>query len=286
MTNDPSRMETFGRDGLTFEVTDVGPLDGRIVIALHGFPEDRQSWSALAGSLTSAGYRVLAPDQRGYSPLASPRHRRAYTASNLRADILALADAAGAERFDVVGHDWGGFVAWDLAARNADRVRSCTSLSTPHPLAIRDVALKSTQMLHLWYVLAFQFPVLPELSLRMLGASGGAKMLERGGLDAANAAEYAARFARPGGMTGPINWYRGLPASLRDPVPDVTAVPTLFVWGDGDDYLKRAAAVATAHHVTAPYRFEVLTGAPHWLPTSSPERIAPLLLEHLASAPA
>src|SRR5271168_1032201 len=103
MTTEPSRIQTFDREGLTFDVTDTGPLGARVVIALHGFPEDRQSWSALGGSLTSAGYRVLAPAQRGYSPLASPRQRSAYTAPNLRADILALADAAGADRFDVVG---------------------------------------------------------------------------------------------------------------------------------------------------------------------------------------
>lgn len=285
MTTEPSRVESFSRGGLTFEVTDVGPIGGRIVIALHGFPEDRQCWTELAGSLTSAGYRVLAPDQRGYSPLASPRSRRAYTAVDLRADILALADAAGAERFDVVGHDWGGFVAWDLAARASDRVRSCTSLSTPHPLAIRDVALKSTQLLHLWYAVAFQFPWLPELSFRLLGRSGGAKVLERGGLDPTNASQYASRFAHMSEMTGPINWYRGMPSSLRNPVPDVLSVPTLFVWGDGDHYLTRPAAIDTARHVAAPYRFEVLAGAPHWLPTAAADRIAPLLLDHLASVP-
>ena len=107
-----------------------------------------------------------APDQRGYSPGARPEGRRAYSATNLRDDVLALADTAGAQRFDVVGHDWGGFVAWDLAARHADRVRSCTSLSTPHPRAIRDVALKSTQLMHLWYALGFQVPIVPELTLR------------------------------------------------------------------------------------------------------------------------
>jgi pimeloyl-ACP methyl ester carboxylesterase len=278
-------METFSRDGLIFEVTDAGPSDGPVVIALHGFPEDRQCWSELAQPLTAAGYRVLAPDQRGYSPGARPKGRRAYDAANLRDDILALADAADAERFDVVGHDWGGFVAWDLAARHPDRVRSCTSLSTPHPRAIRDVALKSTQLLHLWYALSFQVPAIPELTFKAIGPVRGAKVLERGGLDPETASHYASRFAHPDEMAGLIDWYRALPFDLRDPVPDVSEVPTLFVWGDGDRYLTKPAAVATARHVTSPYRFEILPGAPHWLPTAAADRIAPMLLEHLASRP-
>jgi pimeloyl-ACP methyl ester carboxylesterase len=277
-------MQTFSREGLVFDVTDAGPDDGPVVIALHGFPENRQCWSRLVGPLTAAGYRVLAPDQRGYSPGARPKGRRAYSATNLRDDVLALAHTAGAERFDVVGHDWGGFVAWDLAARHADRVRSCTSLSTPHPRAIRDVALKSTQLLHLWYLLGFQVPIIPELTLKVVGPSRGARMLERGGLDPETAAEYAARFAHRDEMRGQIDWYRALPFDLRDPVPDVSQVPTLFVWGDGDHYLTRPAAIATAQHVAAPFRFEILPGAPHWLPTAAADRLAPILLEHLASA--
>jgi pimeloyl-ACP methyl ester carboxylesterase len=284
MTTEPARVESFTRQGLTFEVTDVGPAEGGIVIALHGFPEDRGCWSSLTPFLTAEGYRVLAPDQRGYSPGASPSDRSAYAAAELRADVLALADAAGAERFDVVGHDWGGAVAWDLAARNPERVRTCTSLSTPHPAALRDVAFTSTQALHLWYIATFQIPKLPELSFKLLGRPLGSRMLERGGLDPENAARYASRFDDPARMTGPINWYRAMPSSFGDPTPDVDSVPTLFVWGDRDSYLTRPAAVATARHVTAPYRFEILEGAPHWLPTESAERIAPLLLEHLATA--
>jgi pimeloyl-ACP methyl ester carboxylesterase len=277
------RMQTFSRDGLIFEVTDAGPSDGRVVIALHGFPEDRECWSQLAEPLTAAGYRVLAPDQRGYSPGARPKGRRAYDATNLRDDVFALADSAGAQRFDVVGHDWGGFVAWDLAARNPERVRSCTSLSTPHPRAIQDVALKSTQLLHLWYALSFQVPVIPELTFKAIGSARGAKLLERGGLDPETATHYASRFAHPDEMAGPIDWYRALPFDLRDQVPDVAEVSTLFVWGEADRYLTRPAALATARHVTAPYRFESLSGAPHWLPTAAADRIGPLLLEHLAS---
>jgi pimeloyl-ACP methyl ester carboxylesterase len=280
------RLGTFSRDGLVFDVTDAGPAGGRVVIALHGFPEDRQCWSRLIGPLTGAGYRVLAPDQRGYSPRARPRGRRSYDLTNLREDVLALADAAGAERFDVVGHDWGGFVAWDLAARHPERVRSCTSLSVPHPGAFQDVAFTSTQLLHLWYAIAFQVPALPEVAFQWIGAARGAGILERGGLDPETAAQYAARFSHRDEMAGPIDWYRALPFDLRDPVPDLSRVPALFIWGDGDRYTIRAAALACARHVSGPYRFQIISGASHWLPTAAADRVAPALLDHLASTSA
>ena len=275
-------METYVHDGFTFDVTDSGPVDGRVVIALHGFPEDRHCWTGLSAILNQAGYRVLAPDQRGYSPLARPPGRRSYTISDLDRDVLALADAAGVDRVDVVGHDWGGLVAWDLAARYPERVRSVTSLSTPHPRAAGDAMLRSTQLLHSWYIGFFQLPWLPEKVFSRRNGEPGARTLERAGLDRASAERYAIRFATPGAMTGPINWYRALPLERRDQTPNV-GVRSLYVWSDGDRFLTRAAAERTASYVTGPYRFEVLAGQNHWLPTNAAGLVAPLLLAHLAA---
>jgi pimeloyl-ACP methyl ester carboxylesterase len=276
-------LETYAHDGLTFDVTDRGPSDGRVVIALHGFPEDRNCWDGVAGPLNEAGFRLLAPDQRGYSPGARPPDRRAYLMSRLDRDVLTLADAAGVDRFDVVGHDWGGFVAWDLAARYPERIRSVTSLSTPHPRAAADAMLRSTQILHSWYIGFFQLPWLPERVFSRGNGQPGARILERAGLDRATAERYSARFASPDDMTGPINWYRALPLEGRDRTPNV-GVRSLYVWSDGDRFLTRAAAERTANYVTGPYRFEVLTGQNHWLPTNAAGLIAPLLLEHLGAA--
>ena len=277
-------METFAHDGLTFDVTDVGPPDGRVVIGLHGFPEDRHCWDQIGTAVAGAGHRFLAPDQRGYSPGAQPRGRKSYVGSNLAGDILALADAAGADRFDVIGHDWGGFVAWDLAARHPDRVRSVTSLSTPHPGAVLAALTRSTQLFHSWYMLFFQLPAVPEKVFALRGGKLQEATLERVGLDHDTAERYAVRFATPGAMTGPINWYRAMPYSFRDRMPSVE-VPALYVWSDGDQFLTRVAAERTASFVTGPYRFEVLPGQSHWLPTGAAQQVAPLLLDHLASVP-
>jgi pimeloyl-ACP methyl ester carboxylesterase len=274
-------VETYTREGLTFDVTDIGPTDGRVVVLLHGFPEDRHCWDRIAPGLAGAGYRVIAPDQRGYSPGARPPGRRAYTVKKLRLDVLALADVAGATRFDVVGHDWGGLVAWDLAANFPERIRSLTSLSTPHPRAVQSVVLRSTQLFHSWYMLFFQLPYIPEAAMRWTGPERATKALTKGGLDPDTAARYAERLTNPASSTAPLNWYRGLPLGGRRPTPDVK-VPTLYVWSDGDVYLTRAAAEGTARYVSGRYRFEVLTGMSHWIPTGAPERVTPLILSHLS----
>ncbi|HET6874829.1 MAG TPA: alpha/beta fold hydrolase [Acidimicrobiales bacterium] len=277
-------MHSYVRGGLTFDVTDEGPADGRLVIALHGFPEDRGCWSPLVPQLTGAGYRVLAPDQRGYSPGARPRRRRDYALNELAADILALADVAGADTFDVIGHDWGAGVAWELAARHPDRVRTLTALSVPHPRAMADSMLRSTQLLHSWYMLFFQLPRLPEWAMRAAGPERAVAALEKDGLDGGSARRYALRMQDPKAMTGPINWYRGLPFGPRQPLPPVSR-PTLLVWGDRDRYLTRKSVERTGRYVTGPYRFEPLAGATHWLPSGATDRIAPLILDHLASHP-
>lgn len=277
-------MQHFVRDGLTFDVTDEGPADGRVVILLHGFPEDRQSWSAVLPRLTGAGYRVLAPDQRGYSPGARPKGRRAYVASELAMDVLALADVAGAERFDVVGHDWGAGVAWELAARHSRRVRTMTSLTVPHPRAMLDAMTRSSQLLHSWYMLFFQLPWAPEAAMKAAGVERAASALQRDGLDPDTAHRYARRMQDRAAMAGAVNWYRALPFGGRSPLPKVD-VPTLYVYADRDRYLTRYGAERTGRYVTGPYRFEVLEGSTHWVPTAAAERVSGLILEHLAAHP-
>lgn len=277
-------LTTFGNDGLTFDVTETGPATGELVLLLHGYPETKESWDAVTPALAGAGYRGLAPDQRGYSPGARPKGRRNYTVGALVADVLALADQAGADRFHVVGHDWGGAIAWALGARHADRVASLTSLATPHPAALVRSFVTSTQLLRSWYMLFYQLPLLPELSAT---SSRGAKVfrraLERSGLSAARAEHYTAMLGD--GAAGPaVNWYRGLPLSGRAAFGPVT-VPSLYVYAGADFALGRAAADATGRYVTGDYRYEVIEGASHWLPEHSADAITPMILEHLRAHP-
>ncbi len=247
-----------------------------MVVLLHGFPQDRSSWAGVIPPLVAAGYRVLAPDQRGYSPGARPAQRRAYTMDLLAGDVLALADQAGADRFDVVGHDWGAGVAWYLAAHHPDRIRSLTAVSVPHYRAIAHALRHSGQALRSWYIGAFSLPALPEWLLGLRDGWLLREALIRGGLSRRHAERYA---RRAHALTGPLNWYR---APRSGPLPPVT-VPTLYLYGDRDAYVSPVAAEACGRWVTGPYTFHRLRGVNHWIPDDHPRRLADSLLAHLRS---
>jgi pimeloyl-ACP methyl ester carboxylesterase len=252
------------------------------VVLLHGFPEQPSIWDDIAGTLSAQGYRTFAPRQRGYDPANRPSGRSGYRTELLVQDVLDLADREGLDRFHVVGHDWGGALAWWLAAHHADRLLTMTSLATPHPAAMGAVALRSTQALKSYYVGLFQLPWLPE---RALLAGGGARFrrsLERSGLSPAHAEELVDAMREPGALTGAISWYRGSRARQLLRLPVVDGVPVLYVWGSEDLALSRAAAVATSRYVRSPYRFVPLEGASHWLPEEHSDLVLPLLLEHLS----
>lgn len=280
-------MERFVNAAFSFDVTDTPPADGggagQVVVLLHGFPEDRHCWDGMTPALAAAGYRVLAPDQRGYSPGARPAARSAYTLARLAGDVLALADAAGAERFHLVGHDWGAGLAWYVAGRYPGRLISLAALSVPHPEAVVRALTSSNQAARSWYMAAFQLPALPELALARRGGEAMRSALLGSGLDQDSAARYAARAADPAAMRGPLNWYRAMPLGLRDRIGKVE-VPTLFIWSDGDRFVSRAAAELCGRYVTGRYRFEVLEAASHWLPEEAPEQVAGLLVEHFGLA--
>ncbi len=269
------RGDRYEHDGLVFDLRDEGPARGEPVVLLHGFPQDAGSWDEVSERLRGNGFRTLAPDQRGYSPGARPSGRRQYRLSQLVGDVLALLDDRGLASAHVVGHDWGGAVAWALAARYPARVRSLTVVSTPHPRAMA-AALPGAQALASWYIGAFQLPVVPEVVLsRTLPA-----LLRRSGLPGPQVERYAARMAEPGALPAALGWYRGVPLS-RVPVGEVD-VPTTYVWGAQDPTLRRRAAETTERFVRAPYRFEVLD-AGHWLPETRPDEVAAAVLDRVRS---
>lgn len=276
-------MDSFRRDGLTFDVRDAGPPDGEPVVLLHGFPQDSTAWDKVAPGLHASGLRTLAPDQRGYSPMARPHGRSHYRLRETVEDVLALLDAAGLQSAHVVGHDWGGAVAWGLGAWHPDRVRTLTAISVPHPGAMARAMVRSDQALRSYYMGLFQLPVLPE---RLILSGDGAalrRMLKRGGLPDAVAEHYVARMREPGALSAALGWYRALPWDGRDRVGTVR-VPTLFVWSTGDAFLGRTAAEATGDFCAGPYRLVVLDDVTHWIPELAPDRVAELVTAHVRSA--
>jgi pimeloyl-ACP methyl ester carboxylesterase len=274
-------LTQFTSDGLTFDVRDEGPRDGPVVVALHGFPQTSASWARVTPPLVAAGYRVLAPDQRGYSPGARPQDVPSYAMRSLVGDVLALADAAGADRFHLLGHDWGAAVGWALAGRHADRVGTLTAVSVPHPASLVH-SFVGSQALRSSYMAAFQVPGLAERAFRAGNGAVARRLLAASGMP--DPEPSVRLLADPATATATLNWYRAirLPGHLRS---GRTQVPTLYVWSDRDTALGRRAAEGTAAFVDGPYRFVVLPGVSHWVPDEQPDQLAALLLEHLAAHP-
>jgi pimeloyl-ACP methyl ester carboxylesterase len=278
VSRDDQRIRTFARDGLRFDVDDTGPLGGEVVVLLHGFPTDRTSWRAVAPLLHEAGLRTLAPDQRGYSPGARPTTVDAYRTDELVGDVLGLIDASGRERVHVVGHDWGGGIAWLLAANHANRVASLTALSTPHPAALgRAWRSGWDQRRRSWYMTAFQVPVLPaQVVARRFDA-----LMRRSGLPEEDRRRYGRLLGTPGAIAGPIDWYRGARRSTI--AAHRVRVPTTYVWGREDPFLGPEAAHLTVEHVEAPYELVELD-AGHWLPETRPAECAAAVVRSVARA--
>ena len=268
------------------DVHEAGPPDGPPVLLLHGFPQGADCWDAVVPALTAAGYRTVAPDQRGYSPGARPPGRSAYGLSAVTADAVAVIDERCGGRAHVVGHDWGAAVAWRLGARHPERVRTLTAVSVPPPEVHLRSMLTSRQAFASWYMAALQVPRVPEW---LLGAGDRpfsrllAGALRSSGQTRERAERDARRLADPAALAGAIAWYRGIPTERPTPPVPVT-VPTLFVWSDGDTAITRQAIELAHTAVTGPYRYAELRGVSHWIPEEAPDELAALLLEHLPSA--
>ena len=265
-----------------FDARAAGPDDGELVLLLHGFPQTSWSWRAQLEALGAAGYRAVAPDQRGYSPGARPAEVERYGIPSLVADVLGIADALNAHRFHLVGHDWGAAVAWQVAGRHQDRVRSLTILSVPHPTAFgraRGGESGSDQASRSSYIDFFRSDEAAAAFTQNSG-EGLRNMFSMTNLTD-DIEPYVETLLQPGAMQGALNWYKA--ASLTDaeglgPI----SMPTLFVWSTEDPALGPEAAHWTEEYVEGPYRFEVFEGVGHWIAESEPEKLNTLLLEHLA----
>ncbi|MFD0775659.1 alpha/beta fold hydrolase [Streptomonospora algeriensis] len=275
---------TLRRGDLEFDALAAGPADGPLVLFLHGFPEFATCWRRHLAAAGRAGYRAVAVDQRGYSPGARPLNTADYTVAELVGDVIAFADELGAERFHLVGHDWGGVVAWPTAAQYAERVASLTVLSTPHPAALAAALASSAEQREaLSYIRLFQTPGAAEEALLENTAAALVGLFE-GRVPEDLVADNVRRLSQAGALTAALNWYRALESDGASTDAPAISVPTLYLWGTGDLAFTSGAAHGTGERVAAPYRFVELEGFSHWLPEEAPEQTINPLLDHLAAA--
>jgi len=272
--------------GLTLHVALDGPADGPLVLLLHGFPEFWYAWRHQLPALAAAGFRVAAPDQRGYGESDKPSGLSAYTREALVGDVVGLIGALGRERATLVGHDWGGAVAWWTALQHPDRVDRLAVLNIPHPAVFARAALTSRQALRSWYILFFQLPWLPERLLarqdhrRLLGLL--VAMSAPGAFTEEDLARYREALARPAALTSMLAWYR---AALRRwpgrlPRRRVSA-PTLIIWGRRDRALGAELAAPSLALCDAGRLLE-LEEAGHFVALDAAERVNQALLAFLS----
>ena len=279
---DPLNLTAIEAGGFTFRARVSGfGNEGPAVILLHGFPETSAMWLPLIDAAASRGYRVLAFDQRGYSPGARPADVSDYAVPRLVQDVLRVADAAGIRAFHLVGHDWGSIVGWSVVMSNPERVLSWTGLSVPHPAAFGEAVQNDPeQQKKSSYFLLFQQPWLPEklfaFNNQMLLRDVFYETMPRD-----QRQEYLAMLAEPGAMTAALNWYRALETEEgQSPESPVIDRPALFIWGNEDPAVSAYAVQAQRKYIRGPFK-ELELNAGHWLMEEQAAVVVPAVLEHL-----
>lgn len=266
---------------------------GDPVLLLHGFPELAYSWRHQVSALADAGYRAVAPDLRGYGASDRPRGVEDYAVPLLVADVVGLIDDLGG-RVHLVGHDWGGGIAWATAALHPDRVQSLTIMNAPHPVASAEARRESeAQRAKSWYMLLFQFPGIAEAwfsaddwrQLRAMVFENAAP----GTFSEEDVEVFLAAFAEDGALTAALNYYRANmpPAAWLRPPPQLPAVtvPTMVVWGEADTYLGIELLERSLAKCEGPTRVERLEGVSHWVQQEAPAAVNAHLIDWLAQQP-
>lgn len=263
---------------------------GRTVLLLHGFPDFWFGWRHQIQPLAAAGYRVIVPDLRGYNESDRPRGVMAYRQSLVVADVVSLLQRLAPDGADVVGHDWGGVIAWRVAAEQPPLVRSLAILNAPHPDAyVRTLRRAPRQVLRAWYVAANQLPWLPELALRARHFALLTRVLRTDEAGNRMAAEheldrYREAFERPGALTAAVNYYRAAARELlmrRGRPTGRVSRPVLVVWGERDPALDRRVLDGLERYA-ADLRIERLPHAGHFVHWQDPGTVNALLLAWLA----
>lgn len=269
--------------GLTFEVAQHGVGD-RLALLLHGFPECAYSYRFQIPLLTRLGYRVWAPNLRGYGRSDKPHGRRAYAIDELERDVTDLIDASGAKSVLLVGHDWGGAMAWSYGMYGPRPLEGLVILNSPHPACFRRELRSPAQLRRSWYMFFNQLPWLPEVLLRAndygfldRGLRGWAVHKER--FTPEDLAVYRDNIRQPGALTAMLNYYRAMPWSislLQTRGQKKVKAPTLMIWGEQDRALGRELTHGTESFVDD-FTLHFVADASHWVQQDAPETVNALL---------
>ena len=283
------RHERIKAGGIELHVARAG--SGPAVILLHGFPENWRSWQRQIGPLVRTGFSVWAPDLRGYNLSDIPAGREAYSLEHLVADVVALVRATGEPRAHIVGHDWGGVIAWSFASEHPKLVDRLAILNAPHLDNYARKVRSLAQLWRSWYVLFFQLPWLPE---RLIAANGYDAIrrtfrlgpVRAGAFSREEAAQYAEAMAKPGALTAALDYYRanaGRQMLRRAPMKPITS-PTLVIWGERDPALG-TALLDDLEALVPGVRIHRIPDASHWVQNEAPGEVNRVLIDFLTATP-
>ncbi len=278
------KHQRISTNGIQLHVVSEGAPSDPLVILLHGFPEFWYGWRHQIPALAAAGYRVWAPDQRGYNHSDKPEGIAAYAVDKLAVDAIGLIDAAGHDKAFIVGHDWGAAVAWWLAAQYPERVERMVIINVPHPTVMQAQLQQSmAQLQKSWYIFFFQIPWLPEAIAQLNHWDIPAKALEQssrpGTFTPHDLEMYRKAWAEPGAYSSMVNWYR---AAIQCPSAPLSnprvSVPTLMIWGIQDQFLGRELAQPSID-LCENGRLVFIDEATHWVHHEEANRVNALIEE-------
>jgi epoxide hydrolase 4 len=278
-------------NGISLEVDQCGTGE-KFALLLHGFPESKHSWRFQMPLLAEMGYRVWAPNLRGYGKSDRPGAVSDYHIDKLVADVAGLIDASGAKETVLIAHDWGAIIAWQFAIRKVRPLSRLVIMNVPHPVRFAEAMRSWAQLKKSWYVFFFQIPWLPERLLAARGAEAVGRAftdmaVDKSRFPAPVVQEYRRNALEPGAMRAMINYYR---AALRSgskamvPDPATVDVPTLMIWGEEDSALGKETTYGTEKFV-ADFTIRYLPGVSHWVQQEAPERVNGMLAAWLKGEP-
>ncbi|MEW4467294.1 alpha/beta fold hydrolase [Parasphingorhabdus sp. JC815] len=273
-------------NGQRFEVAQAGTGD-KLALCLHGFPELHYSWRFQIPILVEQGYRVWAPNMRGYGGSSKPETLRDYALDHLCADVAALIDASGAREITIFAHDWGAIIAWAFAIQQIRPLKQLVIMNVPHPMVAKREIRHWRQLRRSWYIFFFQIPWLPELLLSRGNGRAIKKAFTNMACDQSNFPDealniYASAAMRPGALTAMVNYYRALlrhgnSVEVHDKKIDL---PTLMIWGEEDSALNIKCTEGTEEWVPN-FTLRRLAGVSHWVQQEAPEKVNDILRDWL-----
>jgi pimeloyl-ACP methyl ester carboxylesterase len=282
---------TVKANGLSFNVATAGEGE-RLALCLHGFPESSYAYRHQLPLMAKLGYRAWAPDLRGYGKSSRPSGIDAYSMDKLEADVAGLIDASGAKHVTLIGHDWGGAIAWSFASHAVRPLERLVIMNCAHPMCMRQGLRTPKQLLRSWYMFAFQIPWLPEKILGAFGAEGVRRLVRATAVDRKRFPEEVLRVYQRNALehealTAMLNYYRAIPRSARDPrqrdLP-VIETPTLLIWGECDAALRKELTFGTDRYVRD-LTLRYLPGVSHWVQQEAPETVNQMLSAWLKNKP-